>query len=138
MDIVALLNGLAAQIAALNQALIDAQAAADSIATEAYAKGYAEGVASVVVPPPVDDVTPFSQADVDAAVALAVQPVMDELAAVKAELEGVKGELEMVKASVEQAKLDAVAGFKAELLAKFEEAMAQENAVEAAFGEMLK
>lgn len=138
MDIIALLNDLMAKMAALQSALADAGAAADQIAKESYDKGYsvgldkgfADGVASVPSgPPPSDKI--FSQEEFDAKLAEALQPI-------KAELEGVKADLESVKASFEQEKANVVAAVKADLLAKYQEMIAQEQQAESGFGELLK
>lgn len=80
MDIVALLNEL---IAKLN----DAQAAIVAEKKASYDEGFAAGVASVPPPVPADDVTPFAQADVDAAVMAAL---LATKAAIKAKLDEVE------------------------------------------------
>lgn len=129
MNFLELLTSMVAQIGELQTALQDAQATADKLVKEAYDKGFADGVASV--PPAGEDVTPFSQADLDAAVAAAVGPLNEQIAAMQVELDG-------LKASVEQIKADAVAAFKAELLAKYEEMQVVESQLETGFGEMLK
>lgn len=88
MDIKALLDGLAAQIALLQAQLVDTQAAADSIAKENYDKGFADGVASV----PVGGGS-FTQADIDAAVAAAVQPLNDQVAAMQATIDTIPDQI---------------------------------------------
>ena len=136
MDIIALLQGLALKIEELKVALADSQAAADSIAAEAYAKGFADGVASV--PPPVDDVTPFSQADLDAAVLAAVEPLQAQVSAMQGEMEALKLQVEELQMGIEAAKVEAVASFKAELAVKYAELQVVEQAAETGFAELLK
>jgi uncharacterized small protein (DUF1192 family) len=129
MNFLELLTSMVAQIGELQTALQDAQATADKLVKEAYDKGFADGVASV--PPVGEDTTPFSQADIDAAVAAAVAPMNEQIVALQAEVEG-------LKAQIEQVKSEAVAAFKAELLAKYEEMQVVESQLETGFGEMLK
>ena len=136
MDIIALLQGLASKIAELQVALQDAQAAGDSIAKEAYDKGFADGVASQ--PPPVDDVTPFSQADIDAAVLAAVEPLQSQVSAMQSEMDALKLQVEELQLGIEAAKSEAVSSFKAELLAKYEEQQVAESQGETGFGDLLK
>ena len=136
MDIIALLQGLALKIEELGLALADAQAAGDSIAKEAYDKGFADGVASV--PPPTDDVTPFSQADLDAAVLAAVEPLQAQVSAMQSEMDALKLQVEELQMGIEAAKVDAVAKFKVELAAKYAEMQVVEQAAETGFAELLK
>lgn len=125
MDIVKLLQDLAATIAALQTQLADAQAAAESIAKEAYDKGFADGVASV----PVSDKI-YSQAELDAAVASATEPLHGQIA----ELQVKVSELE---ASIDQKVGEAVAALKADLLAKYEEQQVAESEGETGFKSLL-
>jgi hypothetical protein len=129
MGIAEMLKGLVEKIALLQTALVDAEAAAASIAKEAYDKGFAEGVASV--PPVPEDVTPFTQADIDAAVALAVEPLNLEIASLKMEMDALKVQLE-------EGAEKAIAGFKAELLAKYEAQQVAETEGETGFMAFLK
>lgn len=80
MDIVALLNELIAK-------LQDAQMAIAAEKKVSYDEGFAAGVASVPAPVPADDVTPFGQGDVDAAVMAAL---LATKAAIKAKLDEVE------------------------------------------------
>jgi uncharacterized small protein (DUF1192 family) len=112
MDLVKLLNDLVANIAALQAQLVDAQASADALAKQKYDEGFAAGVASV--PPPVSDKI-FSQAELDAAVAGAVEPLKSQIA-------GLQAELDQVKAGIDAKVAEAVAAVKAEFLAKLKNA----------------
>lgn len=129
MDLVTLLKGLVDQINALQLQLADAESAASAIAKENYDKGFADGVASV--PPPVEDDKIYSQTELDAAVEAAVSPF-------RVELESVKAELESVKLSVDQKISDALAIFKADLKAKYEEMQVAESVIETGFSDLLK
>jgi ribosomal protein L18E len=80
MDIVALLNELIAK-------LQDAQAAIAVEKKASYDEGFAAGVASVPVVVVPGDVTPFGQADIDAAVSAAL---LATKAAIKAKLDEVE------------------------------------------------
>jgi hypothetical protein len=135
MDIIALLQGLALKIEELSVALSDAQAAGDSIAKEAYDKGFADGVASL--PPPVSDKI-YSQEELDAAVAGAVGPLQEQVSAMQAELESLKVQVSDLQAGLEDAKIEAVAAFKSELLAKYEEQQVVESTSETGFADLLK
>lgn len=109
MDLVALLNSLVANIAALQAQLADAQKAADDLAKLKYDEGFAAGVASVQ---PGDKI--YSQAELDAKVAEVVAPLtlkVEEQAAKIVQLEALVAE--------NDAKFVA---FKAELVAKLENA----------------
>lgn len=116
MDLLALLNGLVAQLA-------DAQKAADDLAKLKFDEGFAAGVASV----PVGSDKIFSQEEVDAM----LKPLQDELALVKEQVLALQGEIDTKVA-------EAVAGFKAELLAKYEAQQVVESDSETGFRDLLK
>lgn len=125
MDLVALLNGLVANIAALQAQLADAQKAADDLAKLKYDEGFAAGVASVPVVP-----GGFTQEQVDAFVAAAVAPLAEKIALLDAKV------LELEAAVLAEA--GKLVAFKADLLAKYEEAQVAESAVETGFKDLLK
>lgn len=129
MDIVKLLQDLSATISSLQLALADAEAAAVQIAKENYDKGFADGVASV--PPPVVSDKIFSQEELDAAVKAAVEPLQARVV----ELEAL---VEEIKAGVQPKIDEALAAFKAELLAKYEAQQVVESETETGFKELLK
>lgn len=89
MDLIKLLQDLVASIDALKLQLVDAQAAAQAN----YDKGFADGKASVS--------GGFSQADLDAAVKAAVDPLNAQIAAMQLQLDGVQGQID---SAVSQAK----------------------------------
>lgn len=120
MDFTAL-QTLLASLAALQQEVVDAQALVD----QAYQKGFADGVASVVVPPASDKI--YSEEELQAKVAEAVAPLQKKIE-----------ELEVVVAGVDQKIADALAAFKAELLAKYNEFQVAETAAEVGFADLLK
>lgn len=128
MDIVKLLQDLSATITSLQSALADAQAAAESIAKEAYDKGFADGVASV---PPVPTDKIYSQEDLDAAVKAAAEPLQARVAELEAQVAD-------MPAAIDAKVAEAMAAFKADLLAKYEAQQADESAGESAIREMLK
>lgn len=119
MDLVKLLQDLATSIAALTSQLADAQAAADASAKMAYDKGFADGVASV---PPVTDKI-YSQAELDAAVAGAVQPLIDQVAMLNDQVAAMQGQ-------IDQKVAEAVAALKADLLVKMQALDADAAALE--------
>lgn len=121
MDLVSLLNNLVANIASLQAQLADAQKAADDLAKAKYDEGFAAGVASVG---PGDKI--YSQAELDAI----VLPLNEKIAA----LELTVNEL---SASIPVKIAEAVAAFKAELLAKYEAAQVVESDVETGFKNLL-
>lgn len=94
-----------------------------------YEKGFADGVASVPVVPPSDKL--YSQEELDAKLAEALLPLNDKIV----ELEK---KIEELTLAVDAAKVEAVALFKAELAAKYEELQVAETAAEVGFGELLK
>lgn len=128
MDIVKLLQDLTASIAALQAQLVDAQAAADSIAKENYDKGFEDGVASV--PPPVSDKI-YSQAELDAAVAGAVGPLQEQIASLQEQVSAMQGQ-------IDQKVADAVALVKADLLAKYKDLEVALQVAETGFEDLLK
>lgn len=97
MDLLALLNGLVAQLA-------DAQKAADDLAKAKFDEGFAAGVASV----PVSDKI-FSQADVDAL-----------LAPLQAQITDLQAQVLALQGSIDQKVSDAVAAVKTDLLQKYQ------------------
>lgn len=121
MDLVQLLKDLAASIAALTSQLADAQAAADAAAKMSYDKGFADGVASV---PAGGGDKIYSQAELDAAVTAAVQPLSDQVTALTAQVAAMQGQ-------IDQAVADAVAALKADLLTKMQALDADAAAIEA-------
>lgn len=133
MDLIKLLNDLVAnvsalqgQIAELQAKLIDAQAELDRVAKESYDKGFADGVASV----PVSDKV-FSQAEADALVASAVEPL-------KKEIEGLKLAVEAAKIEAEKSVKDGIAAMKAALKLKYLEMQVVESQLETGFQELLE
>ena len=134
MDLTAILaaiEALKAQVVALEASQAEKLA---QVAKEEYDKGFAAGVASVI--PGVDKL--YSQAELDAAVAAAVDVVKAELDVVKAEAAAVKLELESLKAGLPAQLAAAKAEVKAEILAKYQDAQAKEAEVEKALEEELK
>lgn len=119
MDLITLLNNLVASIDALKLQLADAQVAAQA----QYDKGFADGVASVQ--------PGFTQADIDAAVAAAVQPLNDSIAALQLQLEGVPAQ---VASAVNSAKAE----LKLALLEAYEAAQASESESEETVRKLLQ
>ena len=106
-DLVQLLMTLKATIDGLQQQLTDAQAALDVAVKASYDKGFADGVASVQVPP-TDKI--YTQADLDNAVKLAVDPLMAKIS-----------DLEAVVAGIDVKISDAVNAKIAEIKGKLDE-----------------
>ncbi len=105
MDLVTLLNNLIANITALQLQLADAQVSADALAKAKFDEGFAAGVASV---------TPaggFTQADIDAAVATAVAPLVAQVASLQVQVDGIPAQ---ILAAIEAFKVDALAKLKTE------------------------
>lgn len=123
-DLLNLLNTLAETIEGLKTQLADAQAALDVASKQSYDNGFAAGVASVA-----DKI--YSQVEMDAAIEAAVAPL-------KLEIEAMKLEIEALKLQVEEQGKAAVAAFKAEMLAKYEEMQVVETEAETGFKEFLK
>lgn len=128
MDLVKLLNDLVANIAALQLQLADAQASADALAKTKYDEGFAAGVASVPVLPPSDKI--FSQADLDAAVAGAVEPIKSQIVELQAKVDSIQAALD--------AKAQELVDFKAALLAAYEAKEVVESNIETGFKDLLK
>lgn len=125
MDLVALLNNLVANIAALQAQLVDAQASADALAKAKYDEGFAAGVASVGGGEKI-----YSQAELDAKIVEAIAPLNVKIAELDAKV------LELEAAVLAEA--GKLVAFKADLLAKYEEAQVAESAVETGFKDLLK
>lgn len=116
----AALEGLALQAA-------DAQAQLEAVAQAKYDEGFAAGVASVVVPAPTGDKT---QEDIDKAVLEATTPLLGEIEALKSRV----AELEV---AMETKALEAVAAFKATLLAAYDAQQVAESEQETGFKNLL-
>jgi hypothetical protein len=126
-----LLDSIPALLQTIEELKSKAQDAESLVVVEkqaSYDAGFAAGLASVAE-------KIYTQADLDGAVALAVEPLTAELILIKGEFETLKME---VDSKIEIAKGEAVAMFKAELKAKYDEAQATETELELAIGEMLK
>lgn len=121
MDIIKLLQELQSSIGALQAQLLDAQAAADSIAKENYDMGFAAGVASV----PADDKI-YSQAELDAAVG----PLQEQISALQIQMQDMQNALN-------QKVADAVAAIKADLLAKYRDLEVVIQTAETGFEQLL-
>ncbi len=135
MDIVKMLQDLAASIAALTSQLSDAQAAADAIAKTAYDKGFVDGVASV--PPPVNDKI-YSQAELDAAVASAVAPLNETVAAMQVQLADLQAVVDGMAGKIDEAVTASLVAFKAQLTAAYEAQQVVESESETGFKDLLK
>ena len=128
MDLLKVLQDMIANIQALQTALADAEVAVAVEKQKSYDEGFAAGVASV----PVDDgATPFSQADLDAAVSAAVEPLNAQIADLSAQLQAAQNGLPAQIA-------DAVAALKMDLLAKYEAQQVAESHSETGFKDLLK
>jgi hypothetical protein len=125
MDLIQMLNGMVALISELQAKLADTQAALDEQIKIAYDKGYNDGVASIPVPVPSDKI--YSQEELDAAIAVAMEPLVAKIA-----------ELDAVVAGIDQKVADAVIAMKLELAVKFQELKAKEDGIEVEFEELLK
>ena len=110
-----LLIALMAQLSAFQESL-------DVEIKAAYERGFAEGVASVVVGDKV-----FSQEEVDGF-----------LAPLNAKIEELTLMVSTMQADMDAKITEAMASFKAELLAKYEESQVAESLVETGFKEFLK
>ena len=132
MDLLQLLNGLVANIAALQAQLVDAQASADALAKakldEGFALGFEAGKASVVIPPS-DKI--YSQLEVDQKISEAIIPLQEQIIVLQAKVDGFPLVLDQEKAA-------AVLAFKAELLVKYEEKQVVESQAETGFADLLK
>lgn len=121
MDILAQFSALLALLPELQAKLADAEATLAAASKLAYDKGFADGVASVVVTPG-DKI--FSQAEADAMVATAVEPLQKKIE-----------KLELVVVGIDGKIAEALMVFKADLLLKVKEVDAIEDA---ALEELLK
>ena len=127
MDIIAWCD---AQIEELQEVKTAHLAAVDA----SYAKGYADGKDAVELPEPTNPDAQYTQAQMNDAVNTGKDEVRAEL---QPQLDAIASELAEVKASIEPAKADAVATFKADLKAKYEEQQVAEQAGETGFGALL-
>lgn len=116
MDLLLMLQELVAKLA-------DAAAALEVAKRASYDEGFAAGVASVGGNPDVK----FTQADLDAAVASAVAPLNEQIAALQAQVDGIPAVV-----------ADAIAAFKAELAQKYADQQVVESASETGFADLLK
>lgn len=123
MDLVQLLSGLLESLSQLQAKLADADQAAQDLARSKYEQGFAAGVASVSIP--VSDKI-FSQAEVDAM----VLPLQESILSLQSQIDQMQAQID---AKVSQA----VAAFKAELLAKYEAQQVVESASETGFKDLL-
>jgi len=123
MDLVQLLNSLVNSLRELQAKLADADQAAQDLARSKYEQGFAAGVASVSIP--VSDKI-FSQAEVDAM----VLPLQESILSLQSQIDQMQAQID---AKVSQA----VAAFKAELLAKYEAQQVVESASETGFKDLL-
>lgn len=129
MDLLALLQGLVAQLAALQTQLADVPAALEAAKKLSYDEGFAAGVASVPVVLPSDKI--YSQDELDAKIQEALQPV-------QAELDSVKAQMVDMQVQIDQKIADAIAAFKADLLAKYQDQQVVEAQSETGFADLLK
>jgi hypothetical protein len=115
MDFIAQLQALLALVAQIQSENVDLAGKLEEAKKAAYDQGFADGVASV----PVGQVG-FTQEQVDAMIAVAVEPLQKKIA-----------ELEEKLVNVDQVISDKVvefkAAFKAEILAKLKEVDAAED-----------
>lgn len=137
--------GLLEQLKVAQEALAAVIADVQVIADQAKADGVLEGKASrdaevaslmaeiealkAAVPPVSDKI--FSQAELDAAVAGAVEPLKSQVVALQAEIEALKADVE---AKIAQAVVDV----KAALLAAYDESQVVESKIETGFADLLK
>lgn len=139
MDIFAVFAQLKANIEALTAQLADTEAAVNEAKLAAYNEGFAAGQASVST----DKI--YSQEELDQKVLEAVDAAKAEMAssleasqAKVAELELKVADLEAVVAGMDAKIAEAIAAFKADLLAQFEAQQDQESAGESMFKDLLK
>lgn len=135
MDILALFNAFKEQLAALQAALQDAQAASEQLAKEQYDKGFADGVASV--PPPVNDKL-YSQEELDMAIQSAMAPLQEQVSTMQGQIDNLSQRVIDLQNGMDAAKAEAISVFKAELLAKYQEQQVAETAGETGFEGLLK
>jgi flagellar capping protein FliD len=91
MDLITLLTNLNNALSALQQQLADAQAAAQA----QYDKGFADGKASVT--------GGFTQADIDAAVKAAVDPLNEQIAAMQSQIDSIPAQIEVARTELKAA-----------------------------------
>lgn len=136
LEIFAQLQALVSEL----QAKIEEQSASIEAEKQAsYDEGFAAGAASVGS----DKI--YSQAELDAAIAQAKAELeaqngdlMVQLDGVKAQVLSLESQFAELQASVETKVSEAVAAFKADLLAKYEAAQAAESEIEASIADLLK
>lgn len=139
MDLVALLNGLIANITALQLQLVDSQVAAQALADSKYAEGVSsrdlevEGLKAKIaeLEAAIPNGKSYSQEELDAAVAAAVGPLSEQIASLQAQIDVVPSVIEM-KVS------EAVLAFKADLKAKYELQQVAETEGEVGFKAFLE
>ncbi len=132
MDFLKVLQDMIANIAALQTALQDAEATLADAKKASYDEGFAAGVASVPVidPPPASDKI-YSQAELDAAVATAVVVVQAKVDELQAQVDSFPGVIDAKIA-------EAMATFKADLLAKYKDLEVALQTAETGFEDLLK
>lgn len=124
--LVELLNALKATIDGLQLQLIDAQNALNIEVKNAYDKGFADGVASMGG----EGDAIYTQAELDAAVAGAVAPLNEQIAALNLQMVALQESI--------QPKIDeALVLFKASLLAQYEAQQVVESDSETGFKNLL-
>jgi flagellar biosynthesis/type III secretory pathway protein FliH len=131
MDVFAAFESLKALIAELTLKLVDTEAAIAEAKKAAYDEGFAAGVASV--PTPGGEEKIYSQVELDAKVAEAVAAMEMQLADATAKI----AELEAKVGEIDAKVAEALAAFKAELKAKYEEQQVAESASETGFAALL-
>lgn len=146
MDIIAQIQALLVLVAQIQSENVDLAAALESAKVAAfaegktagfeegkiagYALGFEDGKNSVPVVP-----GGFTQEQVDAMIAEAVDPLKKSLAEKDAEIVALK---ESIPVEVSTQVQIAIAALKADLAAKFAEAQASESSLEGAFADLLK
>lgn len=140
MDLFALFAQLQATISALQSQLADTETAIAEAKKAAYDEGFAAGVASV----PAGDKL-YSQEELDAAIAQAKVELeaingdlMVQLDGVKAQVVALEATVADLTASIETKVSEAMAAFKADLLAKYQSAQAAEGEIEKTIEDLLK
>lgn len=104
--------------------------------TAAEEKGFEEGLAQAGQANGEDKL--YSDAEVNKFIAEAKAPLLKKIEELEAAIVAIKEELVAAEAHFEVVKAEAVAAFKAELLAKYEEQQKTEAATEVQFAELLK
>lgn len=139
MNLFELFAALQVTITELQAKLAEAETALAEAKQASYDEGFAAGAASAQS----DKI--YSQADLDAAVASAIAPLeaanadlMVQLDGVKANVAALEAQLAELTSGLEAKVSEAVAAFKAELLAKYQEAQAQETEIEKTIEDLLK